>query len=61
MKFTILVDPCLAIITFYFVLSMPKSRENFFKRYNAFPLYDLYGHTLAQNPCSGDHENYNIG
>ena len=29
---------------------MPGSRENDFDRKNAFPLYDLYDHALAQEP-----------
>ena len=29
---------------------MPGSREEDFKKNNAFSLYDLYGHTLAQEP-----------
>ena len=29
---------------------MPVSREEDFYRKNAFPLYDLYGHALAQEP-----------
>ena len=32
-----------------------------FKRNNAFSLYDLYGHTLAQESCPGAHESYNFG
>ena len=40
---------------------MPGSREGDFKRNNAFSLCDLYDHTLAQEPCPGDHEIYNFG
>ena len=29
---------------------MPGSREEDFKKNNAFSLYDLYGHALAQEP-----------
>ena len=37
---------------------MPGSREKDFERNNAFPLYDLYGHTLAKEPCPRGHEIY---
>ena len=40
---------------------MPGSREEDFKKNNAFSLYDLYGHALAQEPCPGGHEIYNFG
>ena len=39
---------------------MPGSREEDFKRNNAFSLYDLYDHALAQ-PSPGGHESYNFG
>ena len=32
---------------------MPLSREEDFSRNNVFSLYDLYGHTLAQEPLPG--------
>ena len=35
--------------------------KKIFKRNNAFSLYDLYGHTIAKNPCPGGHEIYNLG
>ena len=31
-------------------------REVDFQRNNAFSLYDLHGHALAQEPCPGGHE-----
>ena len=40
---------------------MPESREEDFKRNYAFSLYDLYGHTLAQEPLPRGHEIYNFG
>ena len=40
---------------------MPGSREEDFQRNNAFSLYDLYGHALAQEPCPRGHEIYNFG
>ena len=40
---------------------MPQSIEEDFKRNNAISVYDLYGHTLAKNPCPGGHEIYNFG
>ena len=40
---------------------MPGSREEDFKKNNAFSLYDLYGHALAQEPLPGGHEIYNFG
>ena len=40
---------------------MPGSREDDFKRNNAFSLCDLYDHALAQEPCPWDHEIYNFG
>ena len=39
---------------------MPGSREEDFKRNNAFSLYDLYGHALAQEPLPWGHEIYNF-
>ena len=39
---------------------MPGSKEEDFERNNAFSLYDLYGHTLAQGHEKG-HEIYNFG
>ena len=36
---------------------MPGSKEEDFKRNNAFSLYDLYGHTLAQEPLSPEIDN----
>ena len=47
-KFTIL--PLSSILYTYYVSSMPGSREEDFKRNNSFILYELYGHTLAQEP-----------
>ena len=45
MKFIILVDPSLVIISIYY---MPGSRrEKKERKKYAFLLYDLYGHTLA--------------
>ena len=32
---------------------MPGSREEEFKKNNAFSLYNLYGHVLAQTPAPG--------
>ena len=53
-KFTILIDPSLVLIALYLVclINAYESIEIFFKRNNAFLLYtyDLYGHTLAQEP-----------
>ena len=45
-----------------FVWSMPKSRENF-QRNNIFSLYDLYGHTIVQEPLpqGWGQEIYNFG
>ena len=40
---------------------MHGSREEDFKRNNAFSLYDLYGHALAQEPLPQVHEIYNFG
>ena len=40
---------------------MPGSREEDFKRNNAFTLYDFYNHALAQEPCLRGHEIYNFG
>ena len=40
---------------------MPGNTEEDFYRKNVFPLYDLYGHTLAQEPCPGGNEIYNVG
>ena len=37
------------------------SKEDDFYRKNAFPLYDLYGHALAQEPLPRAHESYNFG
>ena len=49
-KFTILADPSFASLLYtYFVWSMYGSTQDF-ERNNAFWLYDLYGHTLAQEP-----------
>ena len=39
---------------YHFILSRD------FKRNNAFSLYDLYGHTLAQEPLPQGHERYNF-
>ena len=51
-KFSILVDPSLAIINVYLVCLInawdSEEKDFFFK--NAFSKYDLYGHTLAQEP-----------
>ena len=53
---TLIVDPSLVIITTYFVSrSMPWSRNN------AVSLYDLYGHTLAQEPLPRGYDIYNFG
>ena len=40
---------------------MPGSREEDFKRKNAFSLFDLYDHALAQEPLLWGHEIYNFG
>ena len=40
---------------------LPGSREENFKRNNAFSLYDLYGHALAQEPRPRGREIYNFG
>ena len=40
---------------------MAGSREEDFNRNNAFSLYDLYGHTLAQEYLTLGHEIYNLG
>ena len=40
---------------------MPGSREEDFKRNNAFSHYSLYGHTLLQKPLNQGHEIYNFG
>ena len=40
---------------------MPSSREEDLKKNNAFTLYDLYGHALAQEPLPRGHEIYNFG
>ena len=37
------------------------SREEDFKRNNAFSLYDLHGHALAQEPLPWGHEINNLG
>ena len=51
MKFTILVDPSLVIITTYLVclIYAVSSNEDFYRN-NAFSLHDLYDHTPAQEP-----------
>ena len=50
MTFIILLDPSLVIILHtWFILSVPVIREDDFKK-NAFSLYDLYDHILAQEP-----------
>ena len=51
-KFTILAQPFLVIITIYkFVWTMSgRVEKKIIYRNNAFSLYDLYGHTLAQEP-----------
>ena len=40
---------------------MPVSKEDDFYRNDAFSLFDIYGHALAQDPCPGGHEIYNFG
>ena len=40
---------------------MPGSKEEEFKKNNAFLIYDLYGHAQHKNPCPGGHEIYNFG
>ena len=40
---------------------MPGSREEDFKRNNAFSSFDLYGHALTQELLPGGHEIYNFG
>ena len=40
---------------------MPGSKEEDFKRNNAFSLYDIYGQTLAQEPLLWGHKIYNFG
>ena len=40
---------------------MPGSRKEDFQRNNAVLLYDLYGHSLAQEPLPRGHEIYNFG
>ena len=52
MKFTILVEPSLVIITINIVWSVPGSREDDFYKKNAFPPYDLYGPS-ARTPAQG--------
>ena len=57
MKFTILVDSFLAIITLYLVCliminALESRKQLFFYRNNAFSLYDLYGHALEQEPLT---------
>ena len=61
MKFIIWVDPSLVIITIYLVCLIHAWEYRRFLRNNAFSLYDLYGHTIAKNPCPGGHEIYNLG
>ena len=54
MKFTILEDPSLVIITIYLVclINALESREKELLKSNAyaFSLNDLYGHILAEEP-----------
>ena len=53
MKFTHLVDPPLVIITILLSLCLIYAlvwRRRFFKKKDAFSLYTLYGHILAQGP-----------
>ena len=55
MKFTILVDPSLVIITTYLVCMIFMYlgvEKKIFKRNNAFSLFDLCDHALAQKPLS---------
>ena len=40
----------IVVINYNHVCSMPGSREEDFNRTIIFSLYDLYGHTLAQEP-----------
>ena len=40
---------------------MPRSREEDFSRNNTFSQYDLYSHTIAQEPLPRGHEIYNFG
>ena len=50
-KFTIFVDPWSVIITIYLVcLIHAWGKKMIFYRKNAFQLYDLSGHALAQKP-----------
>ena len=60
MKLPILVDRSLVIITIYLVYLIYawEQRRRFFKN-NAFLLYELHGHALAQEPCFGGHEIHN--
>ena len=51
MTFTIVVDRPLVIIIIYLVCLISSwEKEDEFYRNNAFPLYNLYGHALAQEP-----------
>ena len=40
---------------------MHENREEDFERNDTFSLYDLYGHTLAQEPWPGGHKIYSFG
>ena len=39
---------------------MPRTSVEDFKRNNAFSLYNLHGHALAQEPLPRGHEIYNL-
>ena len=56
MKFTIVVDPSLVIITTLHIFSLSD-----FQRNNAFSLFDLYGKIWKNNPCPEGHEFYSFG
>ena len=51
-KFKILVDP--SLVHHHYTLNLfdpsPGVEKKIFKENNVFSLYDLYGHTLAQEP-----------
>ena len=63
LKFAILVDPSLVITIIYLVCLIYSVgvEKKILKKNNAFSLYDLYGHALAQEPLPRGHEIYNFG
>ena len=56
MKFTILVDHYLVIMTIYYVCLIFAWGDGRRFLNNAFLLNDLYGHAPAQEPCNGGHK-----